>query len=287
MISTILILIYIIVTAQSLPVSTHTDSSVQTHQDEIRAWHERRIANLTRDYGWLTLIALDWLQESSNTVSGVGTILLKENVITFQTLPGAAAMVSGKQFTTGTLRSDADKGGPDTVMIGSRAFTVIKRGERYAVRMWDKNSARRKEFKGIERYPVSAKWRIEAKWQPYDPHKKISVATVIPGYVAEYPVPGAAVFSIDGNEYRLEPVLEEPDGDYFFIFGDKTNGKETYGGGRYLYAKPAKDGKVIIDFNKAYNPPCAFTEYATCPLPPPGNRLPISVNAGEKNYEHD
>jgi uncharacterized protein (DUF1684 family) len=271
---------------------TISDSLSQDYEQEIRVWHERRIANLMRDYGWLTLVALDWLEEGTNSIPNVGTLTLKDNTITFkavpgEVVPGASPILSGKPFTGGALRSDAEEGGPDMVMIGSRAFTVIKRGGRYAVRMWDKDSPRRKDFKGIERYPVSLKWKIEARWEPYDPPKHITVATVIPGYDAEYPVPGVATFSIDGKEYRLEPVLEEPGGDYFFIIGDKTNGKETYGGGRYLYSTPAKDGRVIIDFNKAYNPPCVFTEYATCPLPPPGNRLAIPVTAGEKNYEHD
>ena len=286
-ISSILTIIYIILTAQSLLVSTHTDSSFLAHQDEIRAWHERRISNLKRDYGWLTLVALDWIKEGANEIPKLGSVTLDEGKVTFRIAQGVVASVMGKPFSGGVLRTDHDEGGPDTVTIGSRAFIIIKRGDRFAVRIWDKESRHRKEFTGIERYPVSAKWRIEAQWLPYDPPKKIKVPSIIPEYLEEYPVPGVALLTIDAKQYRLEPVLEEPNGDYFFIFGDKTNGKETYGGGRYLYAKPAKDGKVIIDFNKAYNPPCAFTEYATCPLPPPGNRLPISVNAGEKNYEHD
>lgn len=261
--------------------------SAQEYEKEIQAWHERRIATLKRDFGWLTLVALDWLNEGRNTVKGIGTVTLRAGEISFRPNDGVRVTLSGRPFLGGMLRSDADAGGPDTVVIDSRAFVVIKRGERYALRMWDKESPRRKQFKGIERYPVSLKWRIEARWEPYDPPKTIRVATVIPGYEEEYPVPGVAIFTIDGTEYRLEPVLEEPNGDYFFIVGDKTNGKETYGGGRYLYASPARDGKVILDFNKLYNPPCVFTEFATCPLPPQGNRLPIPITAGEKKYEHE
>jgi hypothetical protein len=120
----------------------------------------------------------------------------------------------------------------------------------------------------------------------YDPPKRIKVPSVIPDYMQDYDVPGAAVFTIGEVEYRLEPVLEEGESDLFFIFGDRTNGRETYGGGRFLYAKPPKDGKVILDFNRAYNPPCAFSPYATCPLPPASNRLPIRVEAGEKSFDH-
>jgi uncharacterized protein (DUF1684 family) len=150
--------------------------------------------------------------------------------------------------------------------------------------MWDTQAQNRREFSGIERFPVSRNWRIEARWQPYDPPKTMKVPTIIAGYEEDYPVPGVAIFEIGGKEYRLEPVLEEPNGDYFFIFGDKTNGTETYGAGRFLYANPAQGGRVILDFNKSYNPPCAFTEFATCPLPPPQNKLPIRIEAGEKKY---
>lgn len=274
-----------LVILQALFTMTPSDSTA--YEKEIQAWHERRIANLKREYGWLTLVALDWLNEGTNDVREIGTVTLQGNQIFFRANEGVNAIRSGKSVVEGLLRSDADAGGPDTVFVGSKAFVVIKRGDRYAIRMWDKESPRRQHFKGIERFPVSLQWRIEARWEPYTPPKQIRVATVIPGYEEEYPVPGVAVFTLDGKEYRLEPVLEEPGGDYFFIVGDKTNGKETYGGGRYMYAKPAKDGKVIIDFNKSYNPPCVFTEFATCPLPPPGNRLPIPIPAGEKYWKPD
>jgi uncharacterized protein (DUF1684 family) len=265
---------------------TRGDSATDAYEKEIRAWHERRIASLKKDYGWLTLVALDWLHEGPNEVKGIGMIVLHNTTITFEAFPNVEPTRSGQPFRAGILHSDAEKGGPDTVAVGSKAFVVIKRGERYALRMWDKESPRRQQFKGIERFPVSTKWRIEARWEPYTPPKTIRVATVIAGYEQEYPVPGVAIFTIDGKEYRLEPVLEEPHGDYFFIVGDRTNGKETYGGGRYLYASPPGNGKVIIDFNKLYNPPCVFTEFATCPLPPPANRLPIPIHAGEKKYDH-
>jgi hypothetical protein len=272
---------------QTLISITPDDSTKQVYENEVKAWHERRIANLKRDYGWLTLVALDWLHEGTRQVTGIGTLTLRGSEISFRASDGVAVTRSAKPFVGGSLRNDAEHGGPDTVVAGSKAFTIIERGGRFAVRMWDRENPKRKEFKGIERYPVSLQWRFEAKWEPYDPPKNISVATVIPGYQEEYPVPGVAIFTIDGKQYRLEPVLETPDGDYFFIFGDKTNGRETYGGGRYMYSKPAKDGRVIIDFNKSYNPPCVFTDFATCPLPPPENRLPLAVVAGEKYWKPD
>ncbi len=267
-------------------MSASTDSARVSHEEEVRAWHERRIRNLLREHGWLTLIALDWLNEGPNKIRDVGILTLKNGSVFLQLNPGVRATVGGKPFASGTMTPQGGPPAPDTVVIGSRSFIIIKRGDRYAVRMWDTEAAARKEFTGIERFPVSSKWRVEALWHPYDPPKEMSVPTIIPGYEEVYPVPGAAVFEIDGKQYRLEPVLEEPDGDYFFIFGDQTNGKETYGAGRFLYASPAKDGKVILDFNKSYNPPCAFSEYTTCPLPPPQNTLPIRIEAGEKAYKN-
>jgi hypothetical protein len=259
------------------------DSVALTHEQEVRAWHERRLTNLRRDYGWLTLVALDWLKEGSNEIRGIGSVFLTHGVAMFQAKTNVEAFVAGNLFLSGPLTPQGEQTA-DTVKIGTKAFIIIRRADRLAVRMWDKDSKRRREFDGVQRYPVSDKWRIEARWQQYEPPKQIKVPTITPGYVEDYPVPGAAIFTIEDKEYRLEPVLEEPNGDYFFIFGDKTNGKETYGAGRFLYSKPAVNGTVILDFNKSYNPPCAFTEYATCPLPPTGNKLPIRVEAGETKY---
>lgn len=260
------------------------DSTVISYEEEVRAWHERRVKNLLRDYGWLTLIALDWLEGEKKEVKGIGTLTLKNGEVSLHINPGVKATLNDRPFTGGMFRVESESGTPDTVKVGTRAFIVIKRGDRFAIRMWDTEAKNRKEFTGIERFPVKREWRIEARWVPYDPPKRMKVATVIPGYEQEYPVPGVAMFTFGGNEYRLEPVLEAPDADYFFIFGDLTNRKETYGAGRYLYAKREQDGTVILDFNKSYNPPCAFTEYATCPLPPPQNKLPIRIEAGEKRY---
>jgi uncharacterized protein (DUF1684 family) len=174
---------------------------------------------------------------------------------------------------------------PTKVTIGTLTFHVIERGGKQGIRLSDTDSEARKAFSGIERFPVDPKWRIEARFTPPEANKKtISIPTVIPGVTEEMEVAGTATFSIDGKEYRLEPVLEKGSTELFFIFKDRTAGKETYGAGRFLYAKPAQDGKVILDFNKAYNPPCALTPFATCPLPPRENSLSVRIEAGEKNY---
>jgi uncharacterized protein (DUF1684 family) len=143
----------------------------------------------------------------------------------------------------------------------------------------------RKKFQGIEHFPVVANWRVTAQGLPYAQSKKRSLPTVIEGLTEAYDAPGEVEFTLAGKKSKLEPVLSG--GRLFFVFRDLTTGKTTYPAGRFLYADPAKDGKVPLDFNKAYNPPCAFTPYATCPLPLPQNRLAIAVEAGERNYHLD
>jgi uncharacterized protein (DUF1684 family) len=269
--------------SQSRTTSAVKDTVRLSYEDEINAWHSRRIAGLKRPFGWMSLVALDWLNEGKNTLSSIGTVVVSKGTILLHVLPDVHAKVRGATFTSGLLRTDKDKEGPDRVEVGTRALTIIGRGERYAVRMWDSTAETRTHFTGIERFPVNRQWRIEARWEPYASPKTIKIQSVIPGYSDDYKVHGVAVFSVGGKEYRLEPV-DEGDQTLFFIFADKTNGKETYGAGRFLYADPSKDGKVIIDFNKAYNPPCAFTAYATCPLPPESNCLTLRVEAGEKKF---
>jgi uncharacterized protein (DUF1684 family) len=265
------------------PSNVMKDSVKLSYEDEISTWHAKRIEALKRPQGWLSLVALNWLNEGQNRLESLGTLTLSKGIVTFQVLPGVQANIGSEAFTSSVLKAEGGKERADRVEIGSRVLTIIKRGERFAVRMWDSNAEALKEFKGIERFPVSKRWRIEARWEPYSSPKAIKVASVIPGYLEDYTVPGVAVFFIGGREYKLEPVGSGSE-TLFFIFADETNGKESYGAGRFLYSDPAKDGKVIIDFNKAINPPCAFTPYATCPLPPASNSLPVRIEAGEKSF---
>lgn len=260
------------------PSGIKKDSATLAYEAEIGSWHNKRIEGLKQPVGWLSLVALDWLVEGKNPLDSIGTITVAQEALTFEALPAVKPTVRGNVFTSGSLRA-----GTDRVEIGSRVFTVIKRGTRFAVRMWDINAETLKKFPGIETFPVQRRWRVEARWEPYVPPKPIKVPSVISGYLEDYTVPGVAIFSIDGKEYRLEPVGSGPT-TLFYIFADATNGKETYGAGRFLYSDPPRDGKVVIDFNKAINPPCAFTPYATCPLPPETNSLPVRIEAGEKSF---
>lgn len=270
------------------------------YEKEIRDWHTRRVERLQQPGGWLTLVGLYWLKEGGNRVgsgshleivlprsapSEVGTLMLSGGEVSFSAAPGVTPMCNDNPvIRMDRVRTDKSEK-PDKIEIGTVTFHVIERGKRIGVRVTDTNAPAKKAFKGIDTYPVEARWRVQAKWVAYDKPQEVEIATVIPGLVEKYPVPGEAVFTVDGKELKLRPVIEPGETDLFFIFGDETNGPETYGAGRFLYAKPPKDGVVTIDFNMAYSPPCAFTPYATCPLPPDENRLPVRVTAGEKKYD--
>ena len=142
----------------------------------------------------------------------------------------------------------------------------------------------RQAFRGIESYPVDARWRLEGRFEPYDPPKRMVVPDALDRGQQEV-IPGAVAFDVGGATYRIDVFDEEGTEDLFLVFGDLTNRNETFGGGRYLYTPPpGADGRVVVDFNRAYNPPCVFTPFATCSLPPPQNRLPIRIEAGEKRY---
>jgi uncharacterized protein (DUF1684 family) len=241
-----------------------------TYAELIRQWQTTRATRLKAEDGWLSLVGLHWLNEGENAIPDVGTFTLREGKVTM-----APDNVE--------LKSDADDDGPTTISRGSKRFYVIKRSDRYGIRVKDAQAPTRTQFKGLHYYAVDPKWRVSARFEPYNPPKKIPI-TDITGSTSDQPVPGALVFTVDGAEYRLDPILEGDD-DLFIIFKDETSTSTTYPAGRYLYSKlPGPDGRVIVDFNRAYNPPCAFTPYATCPLPPAQNRLRVAVEAGEKKY---
>jgi uncharacterized protein len=253
------------------------------HEREVMEWRENRAKRLKAEDGWLSLIGLHWLRDGENRFEPVrGTFTLANGKVTLE--PEAPMTIDGKPVEgAAQLLDDSDENGPTIVQMGSVRFQVIKRGDRLAIRVKDSQAETRTHFAGLEYYPINPSWRVEARLEPYDPPKQIPI-TDITGMTSNNPSPGALVFTVAGKEYRLDPLLEGKD-DLFIIFKDETSREETYPAGRYLYTKmPGPDGKVIIDFNKAYNPPCAFTPYATCPLPPQQNRLTTRIEAGEKKY---
>jgi uncharacterized protein (DUF1684 family)/dienelactone hydrolase len=265
---------------------------------ELDAWRNRRRERLMAEDGWLATAGLYWLEPGLNRLGGatdnevvlpegtaperVGSLLLEGNRVTIEVLPGVAVTHNSAPVERMTLRADADEGGPDVLALGPLRFFVIRRAKGFALRLRNLEAPERREFAGIDYYPVESRWRVEARWVPYDPPKTIEVPNII-GTTDTLDTPGCVEFELDGRTFRLDPIVE-PGGELFLIFKDKTSGLETYPPGRFLYTEPPRDGRVVIDFNRAYNPPCAFTPHATCPLPPEENVIDAFVRAGEKNY---
>ncbi len=266
---------------------------------EVLEWRQERHESLTASDGWLTLAGLFWLEEGESTVGSdpesdvvlpasaparVGVLRKTGGGVELALEPGVAATIDGAPARRATLVTDA-AGEPTRVGLGTVSFYLIERDGRVGVRVKDRAHAHLADFRGVDRYPVDLRWRVEARFEPYDPPKPVPVPTVL-GTISEQPSPGAVVFRVAARDHRID-ALPGNDGELFLVFGDETNGKETYGGGRFLDAPPPDGGRVVLDFNKAYNPPCAFTPFATCPLPPRQNKLALAVRAGEKKYGGD
>lgn len=269
------------------------------HRRDVEAWRERRFASLKREDGWLTLVGLSWLEQGENAVGSdprsrvvlpsgkaparLGTITLSGKEAAFSAAPGVSVEVGGKTVTASALKPDTS-GEPTVVRLGPLRFYVIDRAGRIGVRVKDSENAALKAFHGIDSFPVELRWRVEARVERHDPPKEIPVPNVL-GAINPEKSPATLVFDVGGKTCRLDVVDEEGTTDWFVIFGDQTNGRETYGGGRFLYVTPPAPGApAVIDFNKAYNPPCVFSPYATCPLPPAQNRLAVRIEAGEKSF---
>jgi uncharacterized protein len=266
------------------------------HAAEIHAWQQERLQRLLAEDGWLSLVGLHWLKPGVNSfgsgagsgirlaVPGIpeyaGILDLSGRGVILRANRGVRIAVDGRSVRQARLRPD-DQKDPSVIELDRLRMTLIRRGERLGLRVKDPESSMRKEFAGLEYFPVDPYYRVRAQFVSYPQQKKFEVADATGGTQVMIS-PGYATFELNGQSMRLEPALE---GDrLFFIFRDATSGKETYGAGRYLYTDLPKDGGLVIDFNQAYNPPCAFTPYATCPLPPRQNHLPVAVRAGELQY---
>jgi uncharacterized protein (DUF1684 family) len=265
---------------------------------EISDWRAGRLDRVAGPTGWTTLVGLYWLKPGANGFGGaagnalqlagapahIGLFTFDGKAVSFTPSHSAKVTSGGKPVTaTLPLLTDADDKGPTPLESGSLNFYAIKRVDRYGVRVRDTQADARVHFKGLEYFPASQDWRFEARFEPYSPMKQVPIINIL-GMEEDMPSPGALVFEVDGKEYRLDAVIEEGETDYFVMFADQTSGKQTYGAGRFMYVKPPVDGKTVLDFNKSYNPPCTFSPYATCPLPPQQNRLPIAITAGELMY---
>lgn len=270
-----------------------------SYAKEIDTWHEERVERLIRPDGYLATVALFWLEEGRFTFGAdpssdlvftgkvpphIGTFTVEGNEVQVDITPGTSVLHDGRPVRSVEMLNDHQEGGPTVLEMGTLSWYVIRRGGRLAIRVKDSDSKALKSFHGVERFPVSTRWRIEGKLERYEVPKPITVDRV-GGFVTTETSPGRVVFELDGVDYRIDIFGAGDSEELWAIFGDATNGESTYDGGRFLtMAAPDEHGRVILDFNKAYNPPCAFSDFTTCPLPPPGSRLGLAVTAGEKAY---
>jgi uncharacterized protein (DUF1684 family) len=267
--------------------------------EEIRQWDIRRAERLKAEDGWLNLVGRTWLKpgenkfgsakdndvviESGKVPDQIGVFVLEDSVVTMKVNDGIEVLFNGNPVKEMVMIGDESKE-MTVFQYETVRWNLIIRNNQYGIRFRDTESDAVKNFSGIERFPVNEDWIVEARFEEYDPPKIISVPNVL-GHVDEEPSPGAVVFSRNNQTYRIETI--DAGDRLWLIFADGTSGEETYGGGRFLYTATKADstGKVIIDFNKAYNPPCVLTKFATCPLPPKENYLTLRITAGEKMWE--
>ncbi len=286
----------------ALPQTSHT--SVANWRSDLLTWRELQANKLQEPDGWLSVAGLEWLNEGENTFGSapdnririqaeiaphLGVLRLSNNEVSLappsEGFPHGL-LLDGHKPRAQVLASEAS---PSTLTDGTWSMFVIHRGDRYALRLKDSRSSARLQFHGLKWYAPNEKYRIAARWIPYVPARMVKIPTIL-GTTIEMPVPGVAEFVVDGHRIRLEPVLESPKAtELFFILRDATSKTTTYGAARFLYtAFPdeglSKPGKLWLDFNRLENPPCAYTAYATCPLPPPQNRLAVALPAGERRY---
>ncbi len=277
---------------------SHTTASLDA---DIERWRDRRLKRLTAPDGWLTLVGLPWLEPGDNTIGSAadnaivvaglpahfGTVCMGENgEVTIELVESSEARIDDKLQQRATLLDD-DQPEPTIVSAGDISFFLVRRGDRVGLRIKDAHAATREQFKGLDYFPIDPTWCIDAEWRPAAAGEVLEMGTAI-GTIESHPVAGHAVFERDGERCELLPVIESPeDKQYFLVFADQTSGRETYGAARFLYTGEPRDGRVVLDFNKAYNPPCVFTAFATCPMAPPENRLALRVTAGEKAYRAD
>lgn len=271
---------------------------VAAHAAQVERWRAARLAALRQPRGWLSLCGLDWLAEGDQQIGSdagndivlpsgprrAGVLRVEGGAVTLLPAPGANWKTGGGLVDAALPLRDDAVGDPTLLELGALRLVIIRRGARLAVRTWNTQAELLERFDGIPSYPVDPRWRIEARFEAGLVGRTIDVPDVT-GVVAAEASPGAVVFTADGREHRLDALAGGERGELWLVFGDRTNGKETYAGGRFLYTDaPARDGRLVVDFNRAYNPPCVFSPYATCPLPPDENRLDLAVEAGERAW---
>lgn len=265
------------------------------YQQSVEKWRQDYEAKLKSDDGWLSVAGLFWLHEGENrfgtdplndivlpagtapAVAGHFDLHARKTVVHVN--PGVSITMDGKAVEEAELPPDSTQ---HRLVIGSLVLYVHASGERFAIRMKDKNSRLRREFAGLHWYPVNEAYRFQARYVPYDPPRPVAIQNMI-GDTDKISIVGYVSFQLNGQEYRLDAEKDDS-GNLFIVFRDLTSSKDTYPAARFLDTDPPMNGSVEVDFNKAYNPPCAYNPYTTCPLPSPGNRLRVEIPAGEKRY---
>ena len=301
-------LLLLAASASTLRATAASSDAASSDATSLAEWRVQRAKTLSAPDGWLTLVGLDWLQSGKNAVglaadnqiqlhgrapAHLGVIEVDGAGLRLLAPEGGFPphlLIDGQPAREGAIQSDDTRA---TVLSDENlTMVVLHRGDRFALRIKDSESATRTSFKGLHWYPPSAKYRITAKWIPFVPQHTEKIPTII-GTTLDMPAPGLAEFTLDGKTIQIEPVLEGPDAkELFFILRDATSHTTTYQAARFLYAEmPSngldKPGTIVLDFNRLQNPPCAYTPYATCPLPPFQNRLAIAIPAGEERFTHE
>lgn len=285
--------------------SSHRDAGDAAYRASVEKWRADYEADLRSDHGWLIVAGLFWLHDGENKFGSdplndivlpapapadAGSFDLHEGKVVVRVNLGTGFTLGGKPVETAELKADSPT---DRLVLGDLTLYIHASGNRRVVRLLDKNSAIRSDFTGLHWFPINASYRVTARFVTYDPPRKIQMQNLA-GDSLEIPLAGTAVFTLHGQELRLDAYDDAP-GKLEFVFRDLTSGKETYAAARFLDTdapKPATNatardgGEIVLDFNESYNPPCAYNPYTTCPLPPPQNRLRLRIEAGEMAYHH-
>jgi uncharacterized protein (DUF1684 family) len=272
------------------------ESALDAYRAQIQAFREQREKRLTGTDGWLAVAGLFFLRPGANAVGSepgsnvllpgsapkrLGVLTLQDGRVTARIEEPAGVTINGQPLAQAELAPATETRPADKIQVGSLTLHLHKSGERLAIRLRDTENPLRREFAGLSWFEVDPEYKVSARLIPDPKPSTIEVVNTL-GDLESYPSEGMLEFVLRGQQLRLRPLWD--DGALFVIFRDQTSGKQTYPAARFLYADLPKDGVTVLDFNKAYNPPCAFNPYTTCPLPPKENRLAVRVEAGEKAY---
>jgi len=293
--SSVILFISIVVLLFACNTSTPVIIDEAAYVEEIETWQEQRLERLKSKNGWLALTGLYWLEEGENSFGSdpendivfpekadafCGKLVLDNGSVSLSVAEGVAIAWNDSLVTELELTDDHSKN-TTRLQQGDLAWHIIKRGERYGIRLRDHTHPRIDELDHIPSYPIQTSYVVEATLEPFDEPRTMTVATPLEGFTESYECPGILNFRIKGKKLHLHPFTSGTG--YFLVIADETSGLDTYGAGRFMYAFPDSTGRIILDFNKAYNPPCAFSPFATCPMPPRENFMPAAIEAGEKS----